>query len=131
MLTSPTLTLAAVSFLLPPLALAAGLYPKDSPVLQVDGRSYRNLLEKSNGTSIIEFYAPWCGHCQSTSVHVSLASRSGLTYVADLKPAYEKAAKSLTGLAKVAAVNCDDEENKPFCGSTCLDQPRVRKTVLG
>lgn len=39
-----------------------------------------------------------CGHCQN------------------LKPAYEKAAKSLSGLAKVAAVNCDEEVNKPFCG---------------
>lgn len=44
------------------------------------------------------FYAPWCGHCQN------------------LKPAYEKAAKSLDGLAKVAAVNCDEDDNKPFCG---------------
>lgn len=36
---------------------------------------------------------------------------------ASVKPAYEKAATSLKGLAKVAAVNCDAEENKPFCGS--------------
>ncbi|KAG9630649.1 putative disulfide isomerase, partial [Aureobasidium melanogenum] len=28
-----------------------------------------------------------------------------------------KAAKSLDGIAKVAAVNCDEEENKAFCGS--------------
>lgn len=69
MFTSPTLAFAAASFLLLPSALAAGLYAKDSPVLQVDGRSYRNLLEKSNGTSIIEFYAPWCGHCQSKPTH--------------------------------------------------------------
>ena len=48
---------------------------------------------------MIRFYAPWCGHCQN------------------LKPAYEKAAKSLNGLAKVAAINCDEETNKPFCGS--------------
>lgn len=46
----------------------------------------------------MEFYAPWCGHCQN------------------LKPAYEKAAKNLDGLAKVAAVNCDEDENKPLCG---------------
>ncbi|THC96250.1 hypothetical protein EYZ11_004284 [Aspergillus tanneri] len=37
-------------------------------------------------------------------------------YTSNLKPAYEKAAKSLDGLAKVAAVNCDDDENKSFCG---------------
>lgn len=33
-----------------------------------------------------------------------------------MKPAYEKAAQNLNGLAKVAAINCDDDENKAFCG---------------
>ncbi|RAO69177.1 uncharacterized protein BHQ10_005189 [Talaromyces amestolkiae] len=79
-------------------ASAAGLYTKSSPVLQVDAKNFNSLINKSNHTSIVEFYAPWCGHCQN------------------LKPAYEKAAKNLEGLAKVAAVNCDDEENKPLCG---------------
>ena len=45
------------------------------------------------------FYAPWCGHCRN------------------LKPDYEKAAKGLKDLAQVAAVNCDEENNKAFCGS--------------
>jgi protein disulfide-isomerase A6 len=49
-------------------------------------------------SAFARFYAPWCGHCKN------------------LKPAYEKAAQNLNGLAKVAAVNCDDDENKPFCG---------------
>ncbi|KAL7821242.1 hypothetical protein V8C44DRAFT_313972 [Trichoderma aethiopicum] len=77
----------------------AGFYSKSSPVLQVDAKSYDRLITKSNHTSIVEFYAPWCGHCQN------------------LKPAYEKAARSLDGLAKVAAVDCDADANKPLCGA--------------
>ncbi|KAJ5219350.1 uncharacterized protein N7498_001449 [Penicillium cinerascens] len=92
------------SFLLAASLLAAlpvnadGIYTKKSPVLQVTGKDYNSLIANSNYTSIVEFYAPWCGHCQS------------------LKPAYEKAAQNLNGLAKVAAINCDDDDNKPFCG---------------
>ena len=57
------------------------------------------------------FYAPWCGHCKT------------------LKPAYEKAAESLEGLAQVAAVNCDDESNKAFCGSMGVQGFPTLKTV--
>lgn len=74
------------------------MYSKTSPVLQLDGSSYDRLISQSNHTSIVEFYAPWCGHCQK------------------LAPAYEKAAVKLKGLAKVAGVNCDLDQNKGFCG---------------
>lgn len=89
---------AAASLLLAPSALAAGLYGKGSPVLQLGSKDFDANIKATNHTSIVEFYAPWCGHCQN------------------LKPAFEKAAKSLSGLAKVAAVNCDEEANKPLCG---------------
>lgn len=97
MVKSDTLAAAAASLLLLPSSY--GMYAKNSPVLQVDHKTYPDLISKSNHTSIVEFYAPWCGHCQN------------------LKPAYEKAAKSLAGLAKVAAIDCNEEDNKPFCGS--------------
>ncbi|KAK2039451.1 thioredoxin-domain-containing protein [Colletotrichum somersetense] len=87
---------AAVLSVLP--GAQAGLYPKSSAVLQVDAKNYDDLIAKSNHTSIVEFYAPWCGHCKN------------------LQPAYEKAAKNLKGLAKVAAVDCDEDANKPLCG---------------
>ncbi|RHZ56918.1 putative disulfide isomerase [Aspergillus thermomutatus] len=95
----PSSALLLVASLLAVLPVNAdGLYTKKSPVLQVTHKTYDQLIANSNYTSIVEFYAPWCGHCKN------------------LKPAYEKAAKNLEGLAKVAAVNCDDDANKPLCG---------------
>ncbi|KAK1483973.1 hypothetical protein CTAM01_13198 [Colletotrichum tamarilloi] len=94
----PTLLAAGAAVLSALPGAHAGMYPKSSAVLQVDAKSYDSLIAKSNYTSIVEFYAPWCGHCQN------------------LKPAYEKAAKNLNGLAKVAAVDCDEDANKPLCG---------------
>ncbi|GAP85255.1 putative protein disulfide-isomerase [Rosellinia necatrix] len=96
---NPSIAVTAVAFLSAlPTAQAAGLYTKNSPVLQVDAKNYDSLIARSNHTSVVEFYAPWCGHCKN------------------LKPAFEKAAKNLEGLAKVAAVNCDEDENKQLCG---------------
>lgn len=90
---------------------ASGLYNRGSPVIQFDGKSYQSLIADSNYTSIVEFYAPWCGHCQN------------------LKPAFEKAAKKLEGYAKVAAINCDEEENKSFCGGMGIQGFPTLKTV--
>ncbi|KAF5001532.1 hypothetical protein FGRMN_1003 [Fusarium graminum] len=95
--TSLLVTLTAALAALP--EAQAAIYTKNSPVLQVNARNYDKLIAKSNYTSIVEFYAPWCGHCQN------------------LKPAYEKAAKNLDGLAQVAAIDCDEESNKQLCGS--------------
>ncbi|KAJ5498645.1 Thioredoxin [Penicillium expansum] len=96
MLHSASLLLVSLLAALP--VNADGLYTKNSPVIQLNAKTYNSLIANSNHTSIVEFYAPWCGHCKN------------------LKPAFEKAAKNLDGLAKVAAINCDDDENKPFCG---------------
>ncbi|KAK6334005.1 hypothetical protein TWF696_002516 [Orbilia brochopaga] len=77
--------------------LASGMYSSSSPVLQLTSKNFNEKIIKSNHASIVEFYAPWCGHCKN------------------LKPAYEAAAGNLKGLAQVAAIDCDDDANKPTC----------------
>lgn len=91
------LSILAVTTVFLALPANADLYSQNSAVLSINSKIYESHIAKSNYTSIIEFYAPWCGHCKN------------------LQPNYEKAAESLKGLAKVAAVNCDKESNKSFC----------------
>ena len=58
-------------------AFTEALYSSSSDVLQLNDKNFAEEVVQSDGVSIVEFYAPWCGHCKS------------------LKPEYEKAAKAL------------------------------------
>lgn len=92
-------------FLLATVALAnrplADEYATDPYVYELTPSNFDKVIHKTNYTSIVKFYAPWCGYCQQ------------------LKPVWKKLAKLVKGDGKyavnIAAVNCDKDYNKPLC----------------
>ncbi|KAI7850118.1 hypothetical protein BDC45DRAFT_519048 [Circinella umbellata] len=80
------------------LALALAFYgPRDS-VVELTPKNFKQVVMDTNQLVAVEFYAPWCGHCQR------------------LVPDWKKAAKNLEGLAVLGAIDCDQDSNKPLCG---------------
>jgi protein disulfide-isomerase A6 len=75
------------------LADSLALYPSSSSVIELTPSNFDKLVIKSDEVWIVEFFAPWCGHCQA------------------LVPEYTKAAAALKGVVKVGAVNADDHKD--------------------
>lgn len=86
------LAVVCIIFVLLCLAVAS-----EEAVLSLEASSFDQALS-DNEHIMVEFYAPWCGHCKQ------------------LAPEYEKAAKVLkdAGIA-LAKVDCTSDENRPIC----------------
>ncbi len=69
---------------------SCALYSSSSGVIDLTPANFDSLVTNSDEVWIVEFFAPWCGHCKA------------------LVPEYQKAAKALKGVVKVGAVNADE-----------------------
>lgn len=41
------------------------MYGSDSDVVELTESNFDKLVTNSDNLWVVEFYAPWCGHCQS------------------------------------------------------------------
>ncbi|XP_024030414.1 protein disulfide isomerase-like 2-3 [Morus notabilis] len=69
------------------------LYGPSSPVVQLTPSNFNSKVLNSNRVVLVEFFAPWCGHCKA------------------LTPVWEKAATVLKGVATVAALDADEHKS--------------------
>ncbi|XP_063218294.1 protein disulfide-isomerase A6 homolog isoform X1 [Bacillus rossius redtenbacheri] len=79
-----------IGLLIAPLSLA--LYDSGSDVVNLTPTNFDRLVVQSDSVWVVEFFAPWCGHCQQ------------------LVPEYSKAAAALKAIVKVGGVNVDEHK---------------------
>ncbi|KAI8884984.1 thioredoxin-domain-containing protein [Backusella circina FSU 941] len=79
------------------IALSQAFYTDRDDVLSLTPQSFGSAILDTDQLVAVEFYAPWCGHCQK------------------LAPEWKKVASNLKGLVNVGAIDCDVDENKSIC----------------
>ncbi|KAM3861061.1 protein disulfide-isomerase A6 [Diretmus argenteus] len=76
------------------LALAVqGFYSASDDVVELNPSNFNREVVQSDSLWLIEFYAPWCGHCQSLTAD------------------WKKTATALKGIVKVGAVDADQHKS--------------------
>lgn len=72
---------------------ANGLYSPGDEVVLLNSANFNSKVIQSDDIWLVEFFAPWCGHCKN------------------LAPEWAKAAKALKGIVKVGAVDMDADQS--------------------
>jgi len=66
----------------------------DEPVKIIVGTTFNDLVINNDKDVLVEFYAPWCGHCKT------------------LEPKYTAAAEAVAGNTNVVLAKCDATANE-------------------
>ncbi|KAM9355185.1 protein disulfide-isomerase A6 [Pholidichthys leucotaenia] len=69
------------------------LYSPSDDVIELTPSNFNKEVIQSDSLWLVEFYAPWCGHCKN------------------LAPEWKKAASALKGIVKVGAVDADQHQS--------------------
>ncbi|XP_062889698.1 protein disulfide-isomerase A6 [Mobula hypostoma] len=75
------------------LVTVSALYSASDDVVELSSSNFNREVIQSDELWLVEFYAPWCGHCQS------------------LAPEWKKAASALKGIVKVGGVDADKHQS--------------------
>jgi len=67
-------------------------YEDSEDVIELNDKNFAAKVVGSDYVWVVEFYAPWCGHCKHFA------------------PEFARAAKNLHGIVHVGAVNCDEQQ---------------------
>jgi len=67
-------------------------------IIHLTPNNFQIEIIDNNQPAIVEFYAPWCGHCKS------------------LAPQYALAANNIKGMIIFGSIDCNDDKNRPLCG---------------
>jgi len=86
-----------VAVLLATVVACSAFYENSEDVVELTEKNFAANVIGSDHVWVVEFFAPWCGHCKHFA------------------PEYSRAAKNLHGIVHVGAVNCDNE--KQLCGA--------------
>eukprot|EP01138_Halocafeteria_seosinensis_P005308 gb/GECG01005427.1/.p1 GENE.gb/GECG01005427.1/~~gb/GECG01005427.1/.p1 ORF type:complete len:449 (+),score=64.58 gb/GECG01005427.1/:1-1347(+) len=74
-------------------SVSDALYSNSDDVIQLTDSDFSKKVLQDDAVWLIEFYAPWCGHCRN------------------LAPEYKKVARALKGIVKIGAVDADENRN--------------------
>ena len=69
------------------------MYDNDKHVVKLTADNFKDLVINSDELWFVEFYAPWCGHCQK------------------MEPAWKQVAKRLKGVVNVGAVDMTTDQS--------------------